>query len=66
MSSVTAIVMWMGLGMLVFGMSGILAGAVWRHKGGPFSRGLYLGCTQPIVGILMAMWLSPEPDERTR
>lgn len=52
--------------MLVVSLSGALAALIWRRKGGTASRGFYLGFTTPVVGVLMAFWMSPDVDETAR
>ena len=47
----------------VVALSALLAGVIWKRRGGRFNRGVYLGVTQPVVGVVMALWLTPDDDD---
>ncbi|MGH7686383.1 MAG: hypothetical protein ACREN2_06165 [Candidatus Dormibacteria bacterium] len=47
----------------VIALSALLSGVIWKRRGGSFNRGVYLGVTQPVVGVIMALWLTPDDDD---
>ena len=47
----------------VIALSALLSGVIWKRRGGRFNRGVYLGATQPVVGVVMALWLTPDDDD---
>ena len=58
-----AVAGWIAYPVGVIALSALLSAVVWRRRGGRFGRGLYLGLTQPVAGLLMAFWLTPDSDD---
>lgn len=50
----------------VIAVSALLSGVIWKRCGGRFSRGVYLGVTQPVVGVVMTLWLSTDDDDEQK
>ena len=57
------LVMWLVYVAVLLALSALLSAVVWHRRGGSISRGIYLGLTAPVVGVLMAFWLTPDGDD---